>query len=121
MADKAQLTGTFALINETNNNNVFTFDLAERFPAIKGLGEHSKLKQDIIVGDGIISLDLGGVATIKGILIFVSSGDGIILKHDSNTNGIQIDTGMILFGKIASITIETVSTTSLKVDYVVFE
>lgn len=121
MADKAVLTGQFAMVDEVNSNNIFTFDLAERFPPITGLGEHSKLKQDIIVGDGIVTLDLGGVATIKGILLFISGGGEIILKHDSNTNGIQIDSGMILFGKIADITIETTSTTTLKVEYVVFE
>lgn len=121
MADKAVLTGQFAMVDEANSNNIFTFDLAEKFPPITGLGEHSKLKQDIILGDGVVTLDLGGVATIKGILIFVSGGNSITLKHDSNTNGMEIESGMILFGNMADITIETTSTTTLKVDYVVFE
>lgn len=120
MSDKAQILGSFALVNETSNDNVFTFPLAEAFPPITGITKHSKLKRTIVASDGVVALNLGGVATLKGLFIKVVGGS-ITLKHNTNTNGLLITSGFVFFGTISALTIETVSTSEVEVEYVVFE
>lgn len=122
MSKKAQVTGTIALVDESTNANVLSYDLSNVFSAITGLKEHIAVERELIDGDGVVSLDLGGIGTIKGLWLWISSGTGTVtLKHDSNTNGMTIDNGIVLFGSLGSPTIETTATQALVVKYVLFE
>lgn len=122
MSDKAVVTGQFNLVDESSSSNVLSKDLATMFTTITSILEHNKVVRQIVDTDGVVSLDKGGVGTIRGMYIYIKDGTGpIVLKHDSNTNGISIESGMVLFGSIDSVTIETASTQAVTVEYLFFE
>ena len=121
MSLKAQITGQFNLVNESSNVNFLSFDLAELFGAITGVKEQTFVERELIDTDGAVAIDLGGVTTVKGIMIAVIGSGVVTMKHDSNTNGIDISSGLILFGELGVITLETPATQALTVKYLVFE
>ena len=124
MAEKLVVTGQYNLVDEVTNNNVVSYDLASILGQISAIQEHNKIKRKLIVGDSVVTLDKGGVGTIKGFLIAITENAGgapVVLKHNTNGNGMSIDTAMILHGNIDDVTIETTSTSALTVEYLFFE
>lgn len=122
MSDKAVVTGQFNLVDESSSTNVLSKDLATMFTQITSILEHNKVVRQIVDTDSVVSLDKGGVGTIRGFYIYIREGTGpITLKHDSNTAGIAIDSGLLLFGSIDTVTIETASTQPVTVEYLFFE
>ncbi len=122
MSKKAVVTGQLNLQNEATGANVLSFDLSTLFASILSILEHNNVVRQISSADGVVSLDKGGVTTLRGFLIVVTEGTGpVTVKHDSNTNGIDVDSGMLLFGSIDTITIETASAQPVTVEYLLFE
>ena len=122
MSDKFTVTGQAALVDNTNNNNVLTADLADVFGQVDNVLEHNKVVRKIKDTDGVVALDKGGVGTIRGMYLFIKEGSGTVtLKHDSNTNGMTVEGGIMLTGSLDAITIETTSTQELSVEYLLFE
>lgn len=122
MSDKAVVTGQFNLVDEATSVNVASVDLAAAFTSLTGVLEYNKIVRQIVDTDGVVSLDKGGVGDIRGFFIYIKEGTGpITVKHDSNTNGLVVESGLLLFGTIDSITLETASTQSVTVEYVLFE
>ena len=122
MSDKAVVTGQFNLVDEASGLNVASVDLAAAFTFLTGILEYNKIVRQITSADGAVSIDKAGVSTVRGFLIYIKEGTGpITIKHDSNTNGIVVASGFMLFGSIDSITIETVSAQPVTVEYVLFE
>lgn len=121
MSKKAVVTGSFNLVDESTNTNVTSFDLATMFGTITSILEVTNVERQISSADGVVSLDPGGISSINGFMIYIKSGTGpVTVKHDSNTNGIAVDSSLILFGTISAITIETASATAITVEYAMF-
>lgn len=122
MSDKAVVSGQLNLVDESSGLNVLSYDLSTLFGSLTNVLEHNKIVRKIIDTDSTVALDKGGVTTIRGFMLNVKEGTGTItLKHDSNTVGIVIDQGILLFGSIDTVTIETASTQALTVEYLFFE
>lgn len=122
MADKVTLSGQFNLVDEIQNANILSYNLANVWDTITGVVEHNKIVRQLVDTDGVVSLDKGGVGAIRGMLIAITNGTGsITLKHDSNTAGIVITSMMLLHGTIDAITIETTETQPLTVEYIFFQ
>lgn len=122
MADKLAVTGQYNLVNGVTNQNAVSYDLAKLFGTVENILEHNKIKRQIVTGDGVVSLDKGGVGTMRGFIIAITDGSGdITLKHDGNTNGMTVEGVMILHGSFDNVTIETASSQPLTVEYMFFE
>ncbi len=121
MSLKAVATGQFNLVNEATGQNFLSFDLSAIFGVLTGVQEQVYQERNIIVGDGVVSLNAGGVANVKGLLLIVEGAGTVTVKHDSNTNGIEVSSCLLVFGKLSSITVETSATQQIKVKYLLFE
>jgi hypothetical protein len=120
MSYKAVTTGQHNLVNESDNSNFIPFPIADKFPAITGITKY--LANNVIINSasGEIDLDIGQVDDMKGILLFVTGGS-INLKHDSNTAGMRIDSGILLGGKISDLKISTTESQNVSVGYLVYQ
>lgn len=122
MSSKATVVGTLNIVDETSNANILSWNLSNLFTTVTGIAEHTKVERQIVNTDSVVALNLGGVGTMRGMMIAITGGVGTItLKHDANTNGISISDAFILFGTISTITIETAATQPLTVEYIFFQ
>jgi len=120
MSLKATISGEFTIVNESSNEKLLNLSLSSIFGNVSSIKEHVFVERQISSGDGAVSVHTGGIGTIKGFLLVVESGT-VTVKHDSNSTGIDItSSALVLFGKLASITIETLSATDISVKYVLF-
>lgn len=121
MADKVIVTGQFNL-TDSSGKTLVPFDLSTLIGTIDAVLEHEKSKRTIVDSDGPVTLNKGGVGTVRGFIIAISNGSGTItLKHDSNTVAMTIDKAMILVGSFDSVIVETTSTQALTIEYMFFE
>lgn len=114
MASKLVATGQVNLVDEVSGVNQFGFNIAEMLKTLTGVQKITQFERQLVVGDGSVSIDLGGVATVRAFLIYVVGVGEITVKHDSNTAGI-LCTGLILFGTIDDIVISTTETQAVTV------
>jgi len=121
MSLRAIVSGQFNLVDENSNQNFLSFDLATAFGTVSNIEEQTFQERQLVLGDGVVSLDPGGVGTVKGMFLSVEAGGSVTVKHDSNTNGIAVSGSMLIFGQLSSITIETIATQPIKVKYLIFE
>lgn len=121
MADSIVVTGQANLV-DSSGSNVISFDLAALLGTTSNVLEHNKVKRQLVDTDNAITLDKGGVGTVRGFFLFITEGSGILtLKHDSNTSAMSIDKGIMIFGSLDAVIIQTVSTQPLTIDYLFFE
>lgn len=121
MSDQVVVTGTYNL-TDVNGNVLIPFDLTKLFGIRTNVLEHTKLKRKIVDTDGVVALDKGGVATINGMILVITEGAGTVtLKHNTNSNGMILTKGIILFGSLDAVTIETSETSPITVEYLFFE
>jgi len=120
MSYKAQVTGQFNLTDVDANLNVDTYTLPEAFGTISNITHRVENERTLITGDGVVTLPTGGLTAIQGIMLVVSGTGTVTFKHDGNVTGIDVSSGMLLFGNFTAPTIETTSVTALKVKYVLF-
>lgn len=121
MSSVASLTGQLNIVDPSNNKNKLSLVLEDLFSQISGVSLVKKVERSLIVGDGTVSLPADGITSIKGFLIACADGS-ITLKHGANAAG-QVLTaggGLILFGSMSSITIETSSATAVEIVYAFF-
>jgi hypothetical protein len=119
--DSVVITGQFNLV-DSNNNVKVPFNLTELFGTITNVLEHNKNQRQLVDTDGVVALDPGGVSNIRGLILVITSGSGTVtLKHDSNTNGIELEKGIMLIGNLSDITIETTSAQPLTIEHMFFE
>lgn len=122
MSDKAVVTGQFNLVDESSSTNTLSFNLATAFTPLTSILEHNKIVRQISSTDGVVSLDKGGVTNIRGFFLYIKEGTGpVTVKHDSNTNGMEISSGVLLFGTIDDVTVETASAQPVTILYLFFE
>ena len=122
MSKKAVVTGQFNLVNEANGTNILSFDLSAMFQSLTGILEFSNVERQISSADGVVAVDKGGVTAIRGFYIAITSGTGpVVVKHDTNMNGVSVESALLLFGSLDAITIETASAQPITVEYVLFE
>jgi len=114
MASKLVATGQVNLVDEVSGVNQFGFNLAEVLKSLTGIQKITQFERQLVVGDGDVSVNLGGVATVRAFLIYVVGVGEITVKHDANTAGI-LCTGLVLFGTIGSIIISTAETQAVTV------
>lgn len=114
---KTTVTGQLNLVDETVNETLVPLQFPKIFPSLSGLipaGWQRGVINSTTNGGSPVALDFGDVDQVKLFVLYIESGNGsITMKHDSNTNGIVIDSGIVLQGKIADVTIETTSTENL--------
>lgn len=121
MADSIVVTGQANLVDNAGNT-VIPFDLASLLGTTSNVLEHNKVKRQLVSTDNAVTLDKGGVGTVRGFFLFITEGSGVVtLKHDSNVNSMSIDKGLLIFGNLDAIIIQTVSTQPLTIEYLFFE
>lgn len=122
MSKKAVVTGQFNLVDESTGVNVTSFDLATLFGIATSILEVTNVQRQISSSDSVVAIDKGGVSTLRGFMLYIKEGTGpVTIKHDSNTAGILVDSAILLFGSIDTITIETASAQPVTVEYAFFE
>jgi len=120
MSYKAQVTGQFNLIDESTTASYDTYLLPDSFGTITNITHRVENERTLIVGDGVVALPTGGLTAIQGIMLTVSGTGTVTFKHDGNAAGMDISSGMLIFGNFTAPTIETTSVTALTVKYVMF-
>jgi len=108
-------------VDETTNETLSPVSFPRVFPALSGLTPASWQRgviTDQTNGGNPVALSFGDVDQTRLFIFYIESGSGsITLKHDSNTNGMVIQSGLILQGRLTDVTIETTSTEELTYRY----
>jgi len=120
MSFKAHVTGHFLLTNETTNANKVDEDLSELFTTITGAIHKHADDLPLISTDGQKDLPLGTLAGIRTMLIWPEGGT-VTFRHDTNANGILLTGMMLVQGVLTAPTVETSSTSTMTVHYVIVE
>lgn len=117
---KTIYTGQFNLQDEATNENLATFDFVKLVPNLSGVTKFERSERSIVASNSVVSLGLGGITAVKGVLIFIDGPGTVKFKHDGNANGIEVSSFIAFEGLITAPTIETVSTQPIKVKYLFY-
>ena len=114
---KLTLTGQTNLLEETSGaEKIYGFDQA-LLSSLTGLVKHVANRGTIVDSDGTVNIALDGITAVKAFIMKITGPGSVILKHNGNTNGVDIASYFLVIGEIASVTISTVSTQSLSYEY----
>lgn len=118
---KTAVSGQLNLVNESTGANFLSFNLADAFPALTAIAEQTYIERQLVVGDGAVTLDKGGIETIRMFMLIVTGNDPVTVKHNGNSAGIVVDKALLLQGTIDNIIVQTAATQPLTVKYLMVE